>query len=83
MRLRAADKAWLVLAAGILAWDIVCEDDEMLTEASRRYAKAHPVVAHAVVASVALHLTDLVRPRWADPIHIIGLGVRRLKRVAV
>ena len=78
MRLRPADKAWLSLAFGVLAWDLLCPDDEMLSEASSRYAASHPLVAYAVVVSVALHLVDRL-PSWIDPIHGLGIGVRRLR----
>ena len=76
--LRPSDKAWIALGIGVLAWDMVCPDDEMLSEASRRYAKSHRIAARAVVASVALHLIDLLPP-WVDPIHRIGRVVRGLR----
>jgi hypothetical protein len=76
--MRPADRAWLTLAAGVLIWDVACPNDEMLSEASRRYAKSHPVAAYGVIASVALHLTSLL-PKWVDPIHAIGVVLRKAK----
>jgi hypothetical protein len=77
--LRPADRAWITLAVGVVAWDVLCEPGEMLSEASARYAKKHPVVAYAVIGSVAAHLTARIPP-WVDPIHGLGVGLRRLKR---
>jgi hypothetical protein len=63
----------------VVAWDLLCADDEMLSQASARYANSHPILAYAVIGSVAAHLTSAL-PKWVDPIHGIGVGVRRLKR---
>lgn len=77
--MRPADKAWIALGLGVLAWDAVCADGEMLSEASARYAKAHPVLAYVVIGSVAAHLVNRI-PKRFDLIHGIGVGMRRLKR---
>jgi hypothetical protein len=77
--MRPADRAWLALAVGVVAWDVACPSGEMLSEASARYAKSHPVLAYAVIGSVAAHLTARI-PKWVDPIHGLGVGLRRLKR---
>lgn len=77
--MRPADWAWTALATGVVIWDVVCEDDEMLSEASARYAKRHPVLAYVVIGSVAAHLVNRI-PKWADPIHGIGVVLRAWKR---
>lgn len=77
--MRSSDRAWITLGVGVLAWDMVCADGEMLSEASARYAKAHPVIAYAVIGSVAAHLTSAI-PKQLDPIHGIGTVVRAWKR---
>jgi hypothetical protein len=38
-----SDEAWLALAAGVAAYDLVAIDDEQLSKATRRYFKAQPV----------------------------------------
>jgi hypothetical protein len=81
MTLQPSDVAWIGLGLGVIAWDLLCPDGEMLSEASRRYAKNHQLVAFGVVASVGAHLLDLI-PRWADPIHWVGVGLRRIRRLA-
>lgn len=77
--MRPADRAWITLAAGVIVWDMACPDDEMLSEASRRYAQNHRLIAYGVIASLALHLSDLL-PRWVDPIHFLGTALRGLRR---
>lgn len=77
--MRPSDRAWIALTTGVVVWDVVCEPGEMLSEASSRYAKAHPVLAYGVIAAVAAHLSGSI-PRWADPIHGIGFVLRQMKR---
>jgi hypothetical protein len=76
---RPSDWAWIALGVGVLSWDVACADGEMLSEASSRYAKAHPFLAYAVIGSVAAHLVNRI-PKRFDPIHGLGVGMRRLKR---
>lgn len=76
--MRPSDRAWIVLGGYVVAWDMLCPDDEMLSEASWRYAQHHRVLAYSVVASVALHLTNLL-PKWVDPIHAAGQVLRTLR----
>lgn len=54
--LRPGDKAWLALAAGVLAWDWMCPRGEMLSEASARYKAARPVLWPAAIVYTAGHL---------------------------
>ncbi|WP_230870833.1 hypothetical protein [Mycobacterium canetti] len=44
--MRPSDWAWLTLAVGVLAWDACCPPGEMLSEASVRYLRAHPIIWH-------------------------------------
>jgi len=76
--MRPGDKAWIALAAGVVAWDVSCLEGEMLSEASHRYAKHHPVLAAVVVFSVASHLINRL-PKSVDPIHGIGLVLREIR----
>jgi hypothetical protein len=76
---RPADRAWIALGLGVVAWDVACDDGEMLSEASARYAKNHPLIAYAVIGSVAAHLVGGIPP-WADPIHGVGAVLRAWKR---
>lgn len=77
--LRPADRAWLALAAGVAAWDLLCPAGETLSEGADRYLATRPVLTHLVTALVALHLCNLV-PARCDPLHLLFTGVRRLVR---
>ncbi|OIN79786.1 DUF7427 family protein [Mycobacterium malmoense] len=63
--MRPSDKAWLALAAGVLAWDAVCPRGEMLSEASARYMGARPILTGAIIIYTAGHLMH-VWPRRGD-----------------
>ena len=75
--LRPADKAWIALGVGVLAWDLLCSDDELLSQASRRYAADHRWLAYVVIGGVALHLSVL--PKRVDPIGVVGGLLRELR----
>lgn len=79
--MRPSGKAWVALIVGVVLWDVLCEPGEMMSEASARYAKAHPVMAYLVIGSVAAHLVDRI-PKRVDPIHWIGVTLRKLKTCA-
>jgi len=66
--LRPADRAWLTLGAGVLAWDVACPAGCTLSEGVDRYIERHPWLTRAVVAVVGLHLANLL-PTALDPIH--------------
>ena len=66
--MRPADRAWLVLAGGVAAWDLTCGPGETLSEACTRHRLAHPLLTYGVVGYVALHLVDLLPERW-DVLH--------------
>ena len=65
--LQPGDKAWLALVAGVAAWDILCDPDELLSVASRRYREARPILWPAVVIYVAGHLCHFW-PEKLDPL---------------
>ena len=70
--MRPADKAWLTLAAGILAYEIAAPRGELMSEGVDRYLEGRPWLTRAVVAAVAGHLLNLT-PHRIDPLHLIGL----------
>lgn len=78
----SADKAWMVLVAGVITWDVVCEPGQMLSEASAQHAKDHPFIAYLVVGSVAAHLVGRI-PSSVDPIHWLGVGLRNVRKRVV
>ena len=40
--MRKSDHAWLALAGGVAAYDLIATDDELLTDAARRYFESRP-----------------------------------------
>lgn len=68
---RPADYAWMTLAAGVLAWDLLCPPDELLSQAMDRYRRTRPLFTHLAVGYVALHLLRRW-PRQADPLYQVA-----------
>lgn len=66
--MKPSDCAWIALGMGILAWEALCPPGELLSQAADRYRTTRPVVTHAVVGYIALHLLRQW-PRQADPLH--------------
>lgn len=61
--MRASDKAWVVLGAGILAWDVLCPRGEMLSDGTARYMASRPVLTGSVIAYTACHLAHVIPAR--------------------
>lgn len=64
--MQPADRAWLTLGAGVVAWDALCPRGEMLSEASARYTETHRVAWTAAVVYFAGHLLHVWGER--DPL---------------
>ena len=64
--MRASDKAWLTLAAGVVVYEIAADDGEMLSHAVDRWLVTHPVVTWTGVLVTAAHLLNLLPPQY-DP----------------
>jgi hypothetical protein len=74
-----AKQAWAMLAAGVLAYEISCNDGELLSEGVDDWLAAKPVLTRAVIAALALHLGNVVPPQL-DPISLGFHGIRRASR---
>lgn len=73
--MRPADRAWLTLAAGVIAYDACCPRGEMLSEASARYTDSHRLVWSATVLYFAGHLLHV----WGqhDPLTRLAAALGR------
>lgn len=71
--MRPADRAWLALAGGVVAWDFFAPDEETLSEGVDRYLERHPWLTRAVIMTVARHL---VNELGLDPL-ALGFGLLR------
>jgi hypothetical protein len=75
---RRADRGWLTIVEFVLGHNVVAagRGDEMLSEAFDRYLAKYPVLMHAVVVLVGLHLLNRL-PRFADPLAAVMGGLAR------
>lgn len=71
--MRPADRAWLALAGGVIAYDVLAPDGETLSEAVDRWLEHHPWLTRAVIMTVARHL---VNELGLDPL-ALGFGLLR------
>lgn len=74
--MRTAEKAWIGLGAGILAYEILCPPEELLSEGMDRLIEKHPIATRAIIGAFALHLANLV-PEKIDGIHHLSRFVSR------
>jgi hypothetical protein len=79
--MRNSDQAWLALAGGVAAYDLIAVDDEQLSAAARRYFKAQPVVTASMILVTGLHLIGGM-PEWCDPFTLSFAAFRRLLRLS-
>lgn len=68
--LRPADRAWIAIAAGVIAWDVLAP--EMLSEASARYKAARPVLWPAAIVYTAGHLMHV----WPAKLDLFTVAAR-------
>ena len=77
--MRNSDRAWMALAGGVAAYDLIAADDEQLTNAARRYFKSQPIATASMILVTGLHLVGGI-PSWCDPITLTFAAYRRLLR---
>jgi hypothetical protein len=77
--MRSSDRAWVALAGGVAAYDLIATDDEQLTNAARRYFKSQPITTMSMILVTSLHLVGGL-PRWCDQISLTFAAYRRLLR---
>jgi hypothetical protein len=75
----SAKQAWAALAAGVLAYELTCNEGELLSEGVDEWLSTRPLLTRTVIAALALHLGNAVPPR-IDPISVGFHGIRRGSR---
>jgi hypothetical protein len=65
----SAKQAWGVIAAGVLAYELACNEGELLSEGVDDWVATKPILTRAVIAALALHLGNpfpraSIRYRW-------------------
>jgi hypothetical protein len=76
---RNSDRAWVALASGVAAYDLIATEDEQLTNAARRYFQSQPIATTSMILVTGLHLLGGIPP-WCDPITLTFAAYRRLLR---
>lgn len=66
--MKPSDRAWLVLAGSVIAYEALAADGELMSEGVDRYLEARPWLTRAVIAAVGLHLCNVL-PGVVDPLH--------------
>jgi len=70
--------AWTGLATGVVTYNVLTKDGEMLSEQADRWIERHPFWARMAVAVVAAHVAN-VAPRRLDLVHLFFTLTRRLR----
>ena len=69
--LQPSTKAWIVLASGVIAYDMTAKPGQTLSEGVDRYLERSPVAKAVTLGAIAItagHLSNLI-PEKYDPIH--------------
>lgn len=77
--MRPADRAWIALTTGVLAYDVLAPPGQTLSEGADRYMLNHPWKTRVVALAVAGHVCNLL-PDRCDPLHLMFSGLRAWKR---
>lgn len=73
--MRPADRAWIALATGVVAYDVLAPPQQTLSEGADRYMKHHPWITRGVAFALAGHVCNLLPDRY-DVIHQLFKAVR-------
>ena len=77
--MKPADRAWIALGVGVIAYDVTCPPGETLSEGVDRYLVSHRRLVYATTLTLVIHLCNLCSPA-IDPVHWGFVGMRKLRR---
>lgn len=80
-----ARQAWVLLAAGVLGYEVVCDDGQLLSECVDEWLVSRPILTRAAIAALALHLGNAVPERYdvvTQGFRAIRQGSRIVQRLA-
>lgn len=60
------ERAWLAIAAGVVVYEALCPEGQLLSDACDRARARHPLLVHAAMAVTVAHLLRLLPARF-DP----------------
>jgi len=65
-RIRPADRAWAALVFGVLAYEVMAKDGEMMSHSYDRWLQRRPVITWGATLLTVSHLLNLL-PERLDP----------------
>lgn len=68
--MRPSTIAWIGLVSGILAWELFCPENEMLSHGFDNFLEQHPMVTWTVTLVTVGHLLNVL-PRPVDPFGLV------------
>ena len=71
-----ARQAWALLATGVIGYEILCKDGQLLSECVDEWLMSRPIVTRTAIAVLALHLGNAVPERY----DLVSLGCRAIRR---
>jgi|SRR5271168_114644 len=71
-----ARHAWALMAAGVLGYEVVCKDGQLLSECVDEWLSSRPILTRAAIAALALHLGNAVPERY----DVVSLGFQAIRR---
>jgi hypothetical protein len=77
--LAPGELAWATLGLGVIAYNSLTSEGQMLSEQADRWVDRHPVLTRTIVGVVAAHVANAAPAKY-DPIHWAFVGVRKLMR---
>ena len=71
-----ARQAWALIAAGVLGYEVVCKDGQLLSECVDEWLVSKPILTRTAIAALALHLGNAIPERY----DVVSLGCSAIRR---
>jgi hypothetical protein len=71
-----ARQAWALIAAGVLGYEVVCKDGQLLSQCVDEWLASRPILTRAAIAALALHLGNAIPERY----DVVSLGFQAIRR---
>lgn len=79
--MRASERAWAALAIGVIGYEVMAPQGEMLSHAFDGFLERHPIITWGCTLLLAAHLLNVLPPRF-DPFNmrlITGLSIHEMR----
>jgi hypothetical protein len=74
-----AKQAWALMAAGVLSYEVLCKDGQLLSEGVDEWLVSRPILTRATIAALALHLGNAVPERY----DVVSLGFKAMRHTCL